>query len=239
MRGTDPDSPFGPEHDMPPGSEVLATGDGPATETFPGHELWSAEELSALHDGNPFRLRARVVARMRLVFEGLRHRMARHVAAGHYLGPAGCDWQGGKIGRGEYLGDMPYVYLDLPRYFDAESAFTFRTLFWWGHGVSFSLILGGPHLAEYRQRLLRHADVLSALDVHVAMGETPWDWERGAGHTLKIEAGREPELARLLRGQNYLKCVRFLDFDEADFRRCRIDDAALLTFQALEPLILA
>ncbi|MCC7141495.1 MAG: hypothetical protein IT349_05270 [Candidatus Eisenbacteria bacterium] len=232
-------------HELGPGngddgpnlSEVLSTGH--AADGFTGPELFSEDELAQVADGGPFRARARLIGRMRVVFEGLRHRLARHLEAGRYLAPANADWRHGRIGRGEYLGDMPYTYLDIPRHFEAESAFTFRTLFWWGHGVSFSLILGGQHLQEYRARLVRNLAVLSALEVHIAAGESPWDWERGPGHTLRLATGQESELLRLFRTQTFLKCARFLDFDEPEFRRSRIEDAALLTFQALEPIILA
>lgn len=210
-----------------------------ARDGFPHLDLFDPAELQLMGDGSAFRVRARVIARIRLAFEAIRHRMARHVAQGHYLEPVGTDRRHGKIGRGEYLEEMPYVYVDLPRYFDGESCFTFRTLFWWGHGVSFSLILGGSHLTEYRQRLLQHLPVLKALQVHVSATETPWDWQRGPGHTLPLNESDEVALLRLWKGQNYLKCSRYLAFDEAEFRQLRIDEAAVLTFQAFEPLILA
>jgi len=200
---------------------------------------FSDADVSLLSDSEPFRARARVLARVERIFGSLREHLRRQVADGNYLAPLGLDRDQGKIGRGEYLDDLPYVYLDLPRYFDATGAFTFRSLFWWGHGVSFSLILGGPHLPAYRDRVLQNVDVLQALDVNVALGVDPWDWRHGEGHTLPIRRGGETELFSALRGRSFLKCSRFLSFGDEEFRANRIDEAALLTFRALEPIVLA
>lgn len=220
-----------------PSEEILLGAELPSRAVSPT-EPFDADDLRLIADGSVFEARARVMTRMREVFEALRHRLIRHLARGSYLAPKGADRRHGKFGRGEYLEQMPYVYLDLPRYFDTEAAFTFRALFWWGHGVSFSLILGGPFLTEYRRRLLENLDVLQALDVHVSMAEHPWDWGRGDQHTLALAPGVEPMLLRLFRFQNYLKCVRYLDFQDTEFREGRIAESALLTFQAFEPIIL-
>lgn len=200
---------------------------------------FTESDIDLLSDAEPFRARARVLARVERIFGSLREHLRQQVADGNYLAPLGLDRCQGKIGRGEYLDDLPYVYLDLPRYFDATGAFTFRSLFWWGHGVSFSLILGGPHLPAYRDRVIQHVDVLQALDVNVALGIDPWDWRHGEGHTLPIRRGSETELSSALRARSFLKCSRFLSFDDEDFRANRIDEAALLTFRALEPIVLA
>lgn len=201
--------------------------------------FFSEEDLALMADDTFFRARTRVLARLRTAFERLRDVLMLHLSEGNYLTPEGVDLNQGKIGRGEYLEDTPYVYLDYPRFFQGETFFTFRTLFWWGHEISFSLLLGGEFLPEYRQRLLKNLSILEALQVHVATTETPWNWRRGPGYTLPLAVGEEGTLLRLFRAQDFLKCSRFLSFSEAEFRENRLDEAALLTFRALEPLVLA
>jgi hypothetical protein len=213
----------------PRGPDPLLAGDRPFTQ----------EEVTLLADERFFRTRARMLARLHAAFERLRDRLMIQLSEGTYLAPLGADLSQGHMGRGDYLDDLPYVYLDYPRYFEGEGYFTFRTLFWWGHEISFSLLLGGEYLQEYRQRLLRNLGILEALEVHVSTTETPWDWRRGPGHTMPLAAGEEGTLQRLFRSQDFLKCARFLSFEETEFRENRLDEAALLTFRALEPLILA
>lgn len=200
---------------------------------------FTSEEIALLRDDRFFRVREQMVERVRRAFERLRERLHLHLAGGTYLMPPSASLRESRYGRGEHLDEMPYAFLDCPSYFDRESFFTFRTLFWWGHEMSFTLLLAGEHLPEYRQRLIRNLGILEALEVHVSTADTPWDWARGPGHTMRLAAGEEGTLLRIFRLQSFLKCTRYLEFEEAEFRENRIDEAALLTFRAFEPIILA
>lgn len=208
-------------------------------EAFGGNHPFSNEDLSAMEDSTPFLTRARIIKALEDTFLHLRRRLCDHVSPANYLAPEGVDWEEGKMSRGEYLDGVPYLFLDLPRHFTAESSFTYRALFWWGHGVSFSLILGGNYLADYRRRLMENLEILEALQVHVSTSPNPWDWRRGLGHTVCLSEGKKGDLLRLFREQNYLKCSRYLEFSDPEFRENRVDEAGLYAFRALEPLILA
>ena len=197
------------------------------------------DELARLSDSQPFELRDRVVADLREAFERLRRRLGEHLREGTYLAPLGVDYVEGKLGVGDHLEGLPYAFLDLPRFLEKDVTFTYRTLFWWSHGVSFSIILEGEHLGEYRRRLIANQEILSALDVHVAVAPTPWDWMKGPGHTLPLRPDNRELVLRSFREQSYLKCSRFLEFRDPEFREGRVDAAAFYTFQAFEPLILA
>lgn len=211
--------------------------------SVPGHragrELFSHDELRVLGDTRTFRVRDKVMASMDQSFADLRTRLSRHLEKGRYLAPHGVDYTRGKSGQGEHLDGLPYSFVDLPRYIALDECFTYRALFWWGDGVSFSLILGGVHLGAYRRRLLENLDILAALGVYVSLAENAWDWQRGRGRTVAARPGAEDELLRVFRKQNFLKCSRFLEFSDPEFRENRIDEAGLYTFQALEPLVLS
>jgi hypothetical protein len=196
------------------------------------------EELRVLEDVRPFRIREKVIGSLQTNFDDLRRRLVGHLQHGSYLAPPGVDYLHGKIGQGEHLDGLPYLFVDMPRYISQESSFTYRTLFWWGDGVSFSFILSGPHLSQYRQRLMESLPILEALDVYVSVGENPWEWQRDRSNTIKAEPRNADQLVRVLRGQSYLKCSRFLGFGEPEFREGRVDDVGLYTFQAFEPLVL-
>lgn len=204
-----------------------------------GREQFSVEELGVLEDTRPFRLRDKVMASMERSFADLRTRLSRHLEKGSYLAPSGVDYRRGKVGQGEHLDGLPYSFVDLPRYVADDECFTYRTLFWWGDGVSFSLILGGEHLWAYRRRFLENLEILAALGVHLSLAENPWEWQRGRGLTIPVRPGAEEEILRAFRRQGFLKCSRFLEFADPEFRENRIDEAGLYTFRALEPLVLS
>lgn len=199
---------------------------------------FTSAEISAMRDRTPFETRTRVMSSLEVGFRSLKRRLAEQFTHSAYLAPAGVDWVHGKIGQGEHLDGVPYMFLDYPRYFTDESSFTFRSLFWWGQGLTFSLILGGSNLDTYRRNLLENLPILGALDVQVAVGENPWDWHQGEGHTLSLAQADASVVGRLLRQQDFLKCSRVLGFDDVEFRQNRIDEAGLYAFRSLEPLVL-
>lgn len=204
-----------------------------------GAAQYSQQELARLAETEVFALRERVMENLHASFERLQKRLAKHLRQGTYLAPDGVDYAEGKISHGEHLEGLPYAFVDLPRFFARDSLFTYRSLFWWGHGLSFSMILEGEHLPQYRRRLLENREILRALDVHVSVAGNPWDWQRGPGHTLTLDQQNEAALLKLFRAQSYLKCVRFLSFEDPEFRENRVDEVGFYTFQVLEPLILA
>jgi len=191
-----------------------------------------------MEDQTPFLLRTRILENLKTVLEHLHQRILDHTQKGNYLAPEGVDWRRGKLSQGDHLDGVPYIYLDFPHFLDEENSFTFRTLFWWGHGVSFSFILGGEHLPTYRERLLENLEVLEALEIHLSTAENPWDWKQGPGHTIPLGTERQSQILATFKAQSFLKCCRFLGFEEPELRENRIDEAGIYAFRALEPLIL-
>lgn len=95
------------------------------------------------------------------------------------LAPDTTDFLKGQIAKGENYEGYPYVMLDFPKQFGKESIFTFRTLFWYGHSLIFSVILAGAHLQAYRQKFERHYEGLCKASLYFGI-EDVWDWREQA-----------------------------------------------------------
>ena len=88
--------------------------------------------------------------------------------------PARVDISSGKISRGENYKGLPYIILDLPKLFEPENIFAYRTMFWWGNYFSCTLHLRGKPLEQHRRQLLKN---FSELEEKRFFFSTTDEWE--------------------------------------------------------------
>jgi hypothetical protein len=131
------------------------------------------DEISLMFDAALFERKRAVHQKLFAEFEIIRLRLKDSALHKQFPFPAGTDFETGKISQGEnYLG-YPWIILDFPKYFNKNAMFAFRTMFWYGHYFSISLLIGGevlPGLLPHVSEKLRHtADALQ-----FATHEDPW-----------------------------------------------------------------
>jgi hypothetical protein len=192
------------------------------------------EEFAAVSDTGRLRAKTRATATLRGHLEALREALRPRVAGRHrtWRTPPGFDPDASQIARGENLDGTPYQYLDLPKHFTGGDYFTFRTLLWWGRGVSFCWILKGGGLAAYRAGLKMHAEGLVGAGVGVWFGGDPWDW---GGH---VDLAAVPPDA--LDALGFLKVGVRVPLDVPGLlSRDGLVAAGTAAFDALEPVVRA
>ena len=79
-----------------------------------------------------------------------------------------------KVSKGENLEGYPFRVLDYPRIFSKRDVFAFRTLFWWGNFISFTLHLKGTYLVENLDQLKK---LLIAYDFQLYVSSAGNEWE--------------------------------------------------------------
>ncbi len=122
--------------------------------------------------------------------------------------PAGTDTRSGKIYRGEnYLG-YPYVLLDFPRLFTHDEIVVFRTMVWWGHTASCTLLIKGSLCLATQQQLLRHRQAFLQPYWYVGIHDSPWHHHFKTDNVVRLRDYSARRLERLWRRQSYLKVVR-------------------------------
>lgn len=79
-----------------------------------------------------------------------------------------------KLTKGEnYLG-LPYRVLDYPRLFGQEDMFAIRTLFWWGHYFTVSLLLAGEWKRKTSGALIDAFEQLKQNEYFICIADNPW-----------------------------------------------------------------
>lgn len=199
---------------------------------------FTPQEIARLTDKYFFLDKAQISGKIRQTLEQLhetyRHELARH----HLIVPDQFSEEAFQLVKGEHLEHFPYQYLDYPRFYTREIKFAFRTLFWWGHHVVFSLILEGGHLRRYKENLInRYADIADQ-EVCLCLDNSLWEWKHGPGYTLELTRERKPEVAAVLANRPFFKLARFLPLDDPIFFSGNISQKGQQAIRAMLPVIM-
>ena len=116
----------------------------------------------------------------------------------------------GKISRGENYQLLPYLVLDYPRHFSKTSVFACRTMCWWGHDFSCTLLLQGELLEHYRTALLRQAERLTSSDCWIGIHQSPWEHHFETDNIREARNFSTAELQTHLQQHPFVKITRRL-----------------------------
>jgi hypothetical protein len=198
---------------------------------------FTAEDIALIRDEAFFRAKAQVTRKIRALLDEVHAGLQEELRNVELIAPDGFDRTKCQFVKGEHLEDCPYQYLDFPKHFDGDDMFTFRTLFWWGHHVIFSLILEGAGLLQYKQNLLSRYHAIAGRRISLSLAPSPWEWKRGDGYTLELTADRRSEVAAVLSGRPFFKLSRFVSPDDPEVREGRLAQTGRETLRHLLPII--
>ena len=197
--------------------------------------LFSADELNLLADANFFRVKARIMKKVRGTLDALYVELRNELHGVELLTPGRFNPKAHQFVKGEHLEEFPYQYLDYFKHFEGDNKFTFRSLFWWGHHYVFALILEGEGLSQYKKNLVNRYDKLADKGLSLCLGGNPWEWKRGEGYTMELTWARKVDLVALLSNRSFLKLARFVSFDDPVVSAGKIVDVGRATLQDLIP----
>ena len=167
------------------------------------HCLFLPDEIALLSNPTFFEQKRNATEKLKRLMEQLRLAFLEEIRPNDLLAPVATDFLKGQIAKGENYEGYPYVMLDFPKHFGKESIFTFRTLFWFGHALIFSVILAGTHLEDYRKKFAGCYERLCEARVQIGIGDV-WDWRERASRQLSQE--NKGELLQL--NQPFLKVMK-------------------------------
>jgi hypothetical protein len=197
---------------------------------------WSRHEWDLINVTELFEHKPAIMKKAEGYLETLRSALAAELKAHPKTYPADTDLTKGQIARGENHKGFPFLSLDLPQKFSKTEFFTYRTLFWWGHYLGFSLILKGPDLSTQVNRLKERRQSPAGADVYLSRHSDPWEWD--IDHFAKLSQLSQDDIDRAIGGIQYVKLIRFFPVSDASFPELDWAGAGLQSFRDLVQLVL-
>lgn len=195
------------------------------------------EEVALVADERLFRRKATVVAKIRGQLEATHQLLQKELAQVSLATPPGFNGRAVQLVKGEHLEDFPYQYLDCPKHFQDGNAFTFRTLFWWGHHVVWAWLLEGEEIKRYKRHMIDRFHQLADRGLELSLAPTLWEWKRGEGYTLPIAHDRKAQLAAVLAERSFFKIVRCLPLTDPRLQNGELPRLSQETFRAMLPVV--
>ena len=125
----------------------------------------------------------------------------------------GLNAESGKIFRGENYKGFPYIILDCPRLFHADSVFAFRSMFWWGHEFSFTLHLQGAALECLREKLYEGMGLLKGQGFYFCVNDNPWQYHFEESNYIMLDHRFEKSREEVMT-KSFIKLSRRLKITE-------------------------
>lgn len=146
--------------------------------------LFSAEELKLLEDRRFYLLKKGIDEKV----ESLLHDSQKAIKADsthfHKL-PESIKKGFNSINKGENYKGFPYWVSDYPRDLGSANLFSFRTMVWWGHYISFSILLKGAYISAV------HWESLYDKQFHFSTSEDLWDADMESSNFIPIQIANQ------------------------------------------------
>ncbi len=199
---------------------------------------WSRDEWDLINVTDVFRHKPAIMKKAERYLEELRSALAAELKEHPKPLPPDTDPVKGQIARGENHKGFPFLSLDLPQKFSKTEFFTYRTLFWWGHYLGFSLILKGPDLDTYVSRLKKRRQDTAGTDIYMARHANLWEWEFNAENFTRVAALSPETIQTSADTLHYLKLIRFFPVSHESFPELDWTQAGVQSFLDLVHLVL-
>jgi len=184
---------------------------------FEENPRWTSHEIEMLNHVEIFIHKPGIMKKAEHFLNSLGEAMIQELTKSKIAFPAGTKLNKTQLARGENNKGFPYLSLDIPQMFSKTEMFTFRTLFWWGHYLGFSLILKGENLPQYTRKLFENKRNPTWSDVHLSATPTPWEWSWTDQNFKKVHSAPDGELQNIIETAGYIKVIRFFPINDPSF----------------------
>ncbi len=174
----------------------------------------SPRELEVLQNTEFLRTKAQAFNKIVNLLELVEQDLEQLIQASTFRFPEGTLDLPGKISRGEKYRGLPYLVLDLPRKFQADSTFAFRTIFLWGDSFSNTFQLAGDDLDHYRRVLKTGIWNLKDLGFWVCHNQSEWEHHFGPDNYVQLENLNTDHWQQIIEHQPFLKLARRIEISQ-------------------------
>lgn len=174
----------------------------------------STEEMDLISRTDWILTKNRLMMRVREMLASLQEQQWQCLREAHNPLPDEVMNIPAKISRGENYEGLPWMVLDLPRYFTSGDQLAIRTLFWWGHGFSLTLQLQGRFHQQFQSRVDRYNSILRQQQWHICIGDDPWQHHFRSDNYIPIASMTEGEWKRVSTHHPFLKIACFIPMEK-------------------------
>lgn len=199
---------------------------------------WSHNEWDLINVTEIFKHKPVILKKAESYLEELRSALTDELKTHPKSYPPDTDLTKGQIAKGENHKGFPFISLDIPQKFSKTEFFTYRTLFWWGHYLGFSLILKGPDLNTYLDRLKENRQDAACENVYLSQHASPWEWEFSKEYFAQVSELSKNEIQEVGARLQYLKLMRFFPVSDEAFPELNWTQAGVQSFRDLVHLVL-
>lgn len=168
-------------------------------------ENLSERELEILYDTEFLQLKIAAVNKLWYLLDNTRYKLHEDIKIRQYAFPEKTDVANGKLSRGEYYQNLPYLILDFPKLMKQDSVLALRTMFWWGHEFSTTLHLQGYALESFRSRLIDQIDFIQNEGFYICINTTPWEYHFEENNYQKADELDREYIYQLLHEKAFVK----------------------------------
>lgn len=199
---------------------------------------WSRDEWDLINVTEIFRHKPAILKKVDSYLQELRSALVEELKTCPKPYPPDTDLTKGQIARGENHKGFPFLSLDIPQKFSKTEFFTYRTLFWWGHYLGFSLLLKGPDLGAYVNRLKENRQDAACENIYLSKHASPWEWEFSETHFSNVSDLSKKEIQETADHLQYLKLMRVFPVSDKSFPELNWTQAGVQSFRNLVHLVL-
>jgi hypothetical protein len=178
---------------------------------------WTSHDIEMLNHVEVFLHKPAIMKKGEHFLNALGEGMIQELAHSKIAFPPGTKLTKTQLARGENNQGFPFISLDIPQMFSKSEMLTYRTLFWWGHYLGFSLILKGPQLPRYTKQLIANKNNLAGSNVYLATTTTPWEWSLDEQNFKKLDDLLDEEVQHLIETIEHIKIIRVFPMSEPSF----------------------
>ena len=197
---------------------------------------WSPLEVKLLNTVDIFRHKPAIMKKAEANLTALKQEIIKTLSQAPHPCPPESDIVKGQIVRGENHKGFPFISLDMPQMFSKSKMFTYRTLFWWGHDLIFSLILKQDNQDPLIEKLIQLKEHPEWEDIQLAIALTPWEWEKDMNNFIPLFGTSDIKIRDTINSVKYIKICRFYSLASSEFPKLNWADAGLATWKTLSKI---
>ena len=196
---------------------------------------WSPLEIKLLNTVDIFPHKPAIMKKAEANLTALKQEIIKTLSQSPHPCPPNSDITKGQIVRGENHKGFPFMSLDMPQMFSKSEMFTYRTLFWWGHDLIFSLILKQQNQTKLIEKLINLKNHPEWKDIQLALAPTPWEWDKDndKNNFITLSESSAMEIKTSINSIQYIKLCRFYSLTTPEFQKLNWTSAGLALWKTL------